>query len=504
MRSSSSTFIVLFLVVIKNSSTNGQLSFSGGGTTTTTTTTTQSTTDPTVDTRANGLLASQLGLNPLGNSQNSQNSAFTNQGGSNSGGEQPAGRTGNSCCCAPGNFCPNPRDYNGGGGFIDAITPRITPAEATTPSSTNVRQAAADPIEEIDIGVRIVNNPESDPIQRTCPSGYRRCCYEPQDVGLFGSNCIPSNQIDNNVNVFWKQGCRETFGNSGQKTCGQRKFTEIAGLRQGEANPEEFPWTCIMLTDQNRFLGGCAIVPERTDNSISRGTKRVITAAHKLKSLKANEGLKVRIIEYDASAFNTNLENTKHQELFVTRFVKHPRFDPKRLSDDIAVLILEKPINLRNQNGVNAGCYPRCNDMFNYEFNNGTGVRCWVAGWGRTEEKDKGGEFSFIQRKVDVPIYNRNRCEVRLRQELTKANVGNRNFQLHSGEICAGGETGKDSCEGDGGSPLVCQSINRRWHVVGLVAWGIGCANRDVPGVYVNVYHYLDFITDPAHGRSSG
>ena len=44
-----------------------------------------------------------------------------------------------------------------------------------------------------------------------------------------------------------------------------------------------------MLTDQNRFLGGCAIVPERTDNSISRGTKRVITAAHKLKSLKANE-----------------------------------------------------------------------------------------------------------------------------------------------------------------------------------------------------------------------
>jgi hypothetical protein len=82
--------------------------------------------------------------------------------------------------------------------------------------------------------------------------------------------------------------------------------------------------------------------------------------------LKKNElfilfcrGLKVRIIEYDASAFNTNLENTKHQELFVTRFIKHPRFDPKRLSDDIAVLILEKPINLRNQNGVNAGCYPR-------------------------------------------------------------------------------------------------------------------------------------------------
>ena len=27
--------------------------------------------------------------------------------------------------------------------------------------------------------------------------------------------------------MFWKQGCRETFGNSGQKTCGQRSFKEI-------------------------------------------------------------------------------------------------------------------------------------------------------------------------------------------------------------------------------------------------------------------------------------
>ena len=86
-----------------------------------------------------------------------------------------------------------------------------------------------------------------------------------------------------------------------------------------------------------------------------------------------------------------------------------------------------------------------------------------------------------------------------MRQELGKGGRDASSFQLTPGELCAGGEEGKDSCDGDGGAPLVCQSKSGHWHVVGLVAWGIGCANPDVPGVYVNVYHYLDFITAASH-----
>merc|ERR1712079_406635 len=112
------------------------------------------------------------------------------------------------------------------------------------------------------------------------------------------------------------------------------------------------------LTDQNRFIGACAIVPDNRNNDVSRGTSRVITAAHKLNSLKGSESLKVRIIEYDASGFNQNTENSRHEEFLVRRFIKHPDFDPKRLSDDIAVLILDRPINLLRNKGVNAACYP--------------------------------------------------------------------------------------------------------------------------------------------------
>ena len=97
--------------------------------------------------------------------------------------------------------------------------------------------------------------------------------------------------------------------------------------------------------------------------------------------------------------------------------------------------------------------------MFNYRFNNGTGVRCWVAGYGKDKEE---GDFSFIQRKVDVPLFsNRNECNNRLKSELSKRSPRTAaNFQLSAGELCAGGEQGKDSCDGDGGAPLVCLFVD--------------------------------------------
>ncbi|KAG8171356.1 hypothetical protein JTE90_022391, partial [Oedothorax gibbosus] len=48
---------------------------------------------------------------------------------------------------------------------------------------------------------------------------------------------------------------------------------------------------------------------------------------------------------------------------------------------------------------------------------------------------------------------------------------------------------------GDGGSPLVCQSGDQ-WYVVGLVSWGLGCGKPGVPGVYVNVLYYADWINN--------
>jgi trypsin len=58
--------------------------------------------------------------------------------------------------------------------------------------------------------------------------------------------------------------------------------------------------------------------------------------------------------------------------------------------------------------------------------------------------------------------------------------------------ICAavpGG--GKDACQGDSGGPLAVNGV-----LVGLVSWGVGCAEASYPGVYSNVASLRDFVTE--------
>merc|ERR1712203_888989 len=77
------------------------------------------------------------------------------------------------------------------------------------------------------------------------------------------------------------------------------------------------------------------------------------------------------------------------------------------------------------------------------------------------------------------------------------------------GFICAGGVDGKDTCKGDGGSPLVCQSKFDPTSYVqaGIVAWGIGCGEDNTPGVYASVSKgvcWIDYAMTCQFGQQSG
>jgi len=422
--------------------------------------------------------------NNYGNGDNNKhygNSNNGNTGNSNGNFQNGNGNSGsNHCCCIPeGNSCLEEYTNNGGDdlvgqGFIDE---------------------------------RIVNRPNAgsnsnQPQTQTCPYRNKICCYpDSYDFSVFGRTCVaPSGSGSSSgftqggsqssqSGAAWRQGCSETSV-YGSNQCGTRNYRgPVDNLNYGEASPGEFPWTCLLLNQNNDFIGTCAVIPEGFNNDNNAGTSKVITAAHNLKKVGFNEIVKVRVGEYDASGVNPP-EKQKHEEYQVIKITKHHQFDPKRLSNDIAILRVNQRINL-NHPYVNTACLPSCDNQFEHQFSNGTGVRCWVAGWGKNEFD---GSFQFIQHKVDVPIVDDYKCNAALKRALNRksAGVGDR-FQLHDSEVCAGTETGKDACTGDGGSPLVCQAQSGRWTVVGLVSWGIGCAT-DIPGVYTKLSYFKNWI----------
>jgi len=370
-----------------------------------------------------------------------------------------------------------------------------------------VGSGAIDPRQGAELATRIVNRPPAYPsdlnVLNTCPVGYKTCCYAPDlDLSVFQRNaqCLTpyaaaqqqqqQQQLNTQQhNSYWTQGCQETPV-YGAKTCGTRSYQgPVSGLTYGQSSPGEFPWTCILLNQNNDFVGTCAVITDDFSNNNNLPTRKVLTAAHKLKNIATNDLLKVRVGEWDASGFNAP-EQHSHEEYTVVRILKHPGMSTTRLSDNIAILYVDRDISLNNPY-VNTACLPSCDNQFEYIFSNGTGVRCHVAGWGKDEVD---GTFQFIPKKVDLSLMPAGQCEARLKPALNARQPGTGDrFQLHPSEVCAGGEVGKDACTGDGGSPLVCQAQSGRWTVVGLVSWGIGCAS-ELPGVYVKVSHYRDWI----------
>ena len=72
------------------------------------------------------------------------------------------------------------------------------------------------------------------------------------------------------------------------------------------------------------------------------------------------------------------------------------------------------------------------------------------------------------------------------------------NFSLNESQICAGGENGRDSCNGDSGGGLYIQ--NREdggsglWYHIGIVSFGSKVCGDGNPGVYTRIATYLPWI----------
>ncbi|XP_014092876.2 phenoloxidase-activating factor 2 [Bactrocera oleae] len=254
---------------------------------------------------------------------------------------------------------------------------------------------------------------------------------------------------------------------AGPYQCGRRYApppgSTAAGA--GQAQFGEYPWVAALLTTAEVYLGAGALIT----------AQHVLTAAHKVYNISTSS-FKVRVGEWDAASTS---EVIPAQDVAIASVFIHPNFNSANLQNDVAIILLASTVSLTTKSTVGTVCLPTTTFV---------GQTCYVAGWGKNDFGPTGA-YQAIQREVDVPLITNAAC-----QTMLQATRLGQTFQLNNSSfICAGGQAGKDACTGDGGAPLVCQN-NNIWYVVGLVAWGIGCGQGGVPGVYVNVATYLAWI----------
>merc|ERR1712186_45842 len=277
-----------------------------------------------------------------------------------------------------------------------------------------------------------------------------------------------------------------------QASCGRRNQNglgvRIQGFEEGESQVGEWPHMCALIREEivpeeaaQEYEGG--EIKSSTINHFVCGASLiepgvVLTGAHCVAGFNNNEILKVRCGEWDTQ---TETEAYPHQDRYVSNFVVHPLFNSQNLFNDYAVLFTTADFTM--DHNVDTICLPQPEETFVSED-------CFATGWGK-DKFGKGGQYQVILKEIGLPVVDSHQCEASLRT----TRLGGK-FRLDNSFLCAGGVPGKDTCKGDGGSPLVCPSktIPDRYVQAGIVAWGIGCGEQGTPGVYGDVAKGVCFI----------
>ncbi|XP_051762613.1 granzyme B-like isoform X4 [Ctenopharyngodon idella] len=198
----------------------------------------------------------------------------------------------------------------------------------------------------------------------------------------------------------------------------------------------------------------------------------VLTAAH---CFKRSDYSGQDYLEVVLGAHNIKKDEKSQQRIPVIEYIRHPKFQHKNennndYSYDIMLLKLKNKAKLNKY--VKVKPLPKKNGKIP------ANVKCSIAGWGSINPEDKVG--SNVLREVTLKLQKNSVCE-RLWQHY-----------FNSERMICGVSDGKHAfCQGDSGSPLICNNIPL---AIASYTYGGNCANKTYPQVYVNISHFLPWI----------
>lgn len=172
----------------------------------------------------------------------------------------------------------------------------------------------------------------------------------------------------------------------------------------------------------------------------------------------------------------------KYIDFQIEEVISHERYDAKvrNLAYDIALIRLAGSVKLTQF--VSPVCLPRTDELKSRNFD---GYSFYAAGWGKTE----GESYSEVKLKVEITGISLEKCK----------RIYSKRY-LNDNQMCAGGISGLDTCQGDsGGGLLGLDSYGTDnqvyYYLAGIVSYGpLRCGREGSPGIYTRVSSHIGWI----------
>ena len=224
---------------------------------------------------------------------------------------------------------------------------------------------------------------------------------------------------------------------------------------------DQWPWVVALTSQNSQFCGASLIAPNW-----------LLTAAHCVyndvtNSIDSNKAITAVFLKADLT--KGNIHSFTRQ---VTKIIAHPEYNYSLDVNDMALLQLDQSVTSISPVVLPGTSYDA--------FTVAAGTTATVLGWGITQDSS---DSELVLRKVEVPVTEQSVCS---------AAMAKYSINLEDSMVCAGfAEGGKDSCSGDSGGPLVYFSDSlQNWVQIGVVSFGIGCAEPNEYGAYTRISKY--------------